>query len=91
MTRAAAFALWILTLSPMTFAQDATIDSAGADSGADSGQDSGADSDSTGALHGAADLAGETGGCQGCAAGEGGVGLGAAALGLLHVGIGRRR
>jgi MYXO-CTERM domain-containing protein len=89
MTRAA-FALWILFLSPLTFAQDATIDSAASDSGADS-EDTDASTDGT--EQGAADLAGELGGCQGCASGEGvgGRGLSAAALGLLLVGLSRRR
>jgi hypothetical protein len=89
MTRAA-FALWILFLSPLTFAQDATIDSAASDSGADS-EDTEASTDGT--EQGAADLAGELGGCQGCASGEGfgGRGLSAAALGLLLVGLSRRR
>ena len=93
MTRAA-FALWILFLSPLTFAQDATIDSAASDSGADSGADSEDTEASTdGTEQGAADLAGELGGCQGCASGEGvgGRGLSAAALGLLLVGLSRRR
>ncbi|MEY3213453.1 MAG: hypothetical protein RIT28_3934 [Pseudomonadota bacterium] len=94
MTRAAALALWIMALGPVAFAQDATIDSAASDSGADtadSGADT-ADSDaSTGGEQGAASLAGELGGCQGCASGERAEGLGAAALGLLLVGLSRRR
>jgi MYXO-CTERM domain-containing protein len=87
MTRAAAFALWMLILSPVAFAQDATIDSASSDSGADTEY---ADT-TTGGEQGAASLAGELGGCQGCASGEAVGGLGAAALGLLLVGLSRRR
>lgn len=95
MTRAAALALWITCFSPRAFAQDATIDSAASDSGGDSASDTGGDdTDDTGTTSdgtekGAADLAGELGGCQGCATGEG-LPLGAGALGLLLVGLSRR-
>ncbi|MCK6520491.1 MYXO-CTERM sorting domain-containing protein [Myxococcota bacterium] len=95
MTRAAVFALWILTLSPLARAQDATIDSAHEDtSSQDSGgQDSATeDSGSTGDEKGAAGLAGEVGGCQGCASTPPSlVGLGAGAVGLLLVGLRRQR
>ena len=130
MTRAAAFALWILFLSPVSFAQDAAPDSeAGADSGGtdsggtdsggtdsggtdsgDGGTDSGDDGtdsgdDGTGAdtgtgtdtaeedaepTYGAASMAGETGGCQGCATGEGFT-VSVAVFGLLLVGLSRRQ
>ena len=120
MTRAAAFALWILFLSPVSFAQDAAPDSEAADSGGtdsggtdsggpDSGgtDSGGTDSgdDGTGAdtgtgtdtaeedaepTYGAASMAGETGGCQGCAS-SGGLSLSAAVFGLLLVGLSRRQ
>ena len=125
MTRAAAFALWILFLSPVSFAQDAAPDSEAADSGGtdsggtdsggtdsggtDSGgtDSGGTDSgdDGTGAdtgtgtdtaeedeepTFGAAAKAGETGGCQGCATGEGFT-VSVAVFGLLLVGLSRRQ
>ena len=116
MTRAAAFALWILFLSPVSFAQDAApdseaaADSGGTDSGGtDSGgtDSGGTDSgdDGTGAdtgtgtdtaeedaepTYGAASMAGETGGCQGCAS-SGGLSVSGAVFGLLLVGLSRRQ
>ncbi|MBK9645308.1 MAG: hypothetical protein IPO67_09210 [Deltaproteobacteria bacterium] len=126
MTRAAAFALWILFLSPVSFAQDAApdseaaadsggtdsggTDSGGTDSGGtDSGgtDSGGTDSgdDGTGAdtgtgtdtaeedaepTYGAASMAGETGGCQGCAS-SGGLSVSMAVFGLLLVGLSRRQ
>ena len=120
MTRAAAFALWILFLSPVSFAQDAAPDSEAADSGGtysggtdSGGTDSGgtysggtdSGDDGTGAAtnasctpsasagtvsYGAASMAGETGGCQGCAS-SGGLSVSMAVFGLLLVGLSRRQ
>ena len=113
MTRAAAFALWILFHSPVSFAQDAAPDSEAADSGGtdsggtdsggtdsggtdsggtDSGgtDSGGTDSDDAEPTYGAASMAGETGGCQGCAS-SGGLSVSAAVFGLLLVGLSRRQ